>query len=74
MIVMRIAITPSLNASRRVVLIGSLRVRIRAYHDDHDAFVRESFDQEVRGQPSALLAGDRRVPELTVAKFRRDPL
>jgi predicted dienelactone hydrolase len=38
------------------------------------AIVREYFDQELRGQPSALLAGDRRVPELTVAKFRRDPL
>jgi pimeloyl-ACP methyl ester carboxylesterase len=38
------------------------------------AIVREYFDQELRGQPSALLAGDQRVPELTVAKFHRDPL
>jgi hypothetical protein len=38
------------------------------------ALVREYFDQELSGQPSALLAGETRVPEVTVAKFRRAPL
>jgi Platelet-activating factor acetylhydrolase, isoform II len=38
------------------------------------AIVLDYFTQELNGRPSALLAGTRREPEITVAQFRRKPL